>query len=201
MTLYVMDGSVHPCGVFSCESVTVDQARELLSNGFKSAVRRQEIADLMSRVLGVPITVNSARVDLNKGDSALVFSPLMDVPRDRVLTDQEVSEFPYQLWLIWKLDDVVDITEEGKQLAVEHAEWTSGFFRWVYEQAFIHGFKHGYEYGRNKLDSEGVTCKKPDWINTIPSALSSVDSSEGNTWICNKVYWPNTTECLSLECR
>jgi len=31
------------------------------------------------------------------------------------------------------------------ELAVEHSEWTSEFFKWVYVQAFIHGYKHGKE--------------------------------------------------------
>jgi len=33
----------------------------------------------------------------------------------------------------------------AKQLADEHAEWTGEFFKWVFRQAFIHGYKHGQE--------------------------------------------------------
>ena len=32
-----------------------------------------------------------------------------------------------------------------EQLAEEHAEWTSQFLKWIYKQAFIHGYKHGKE--------------------------------------------------------
>lgn len=32
-----------------------------------------------------------------------------------------------------------------QELAKAHSKWCSGFFEWVYEQAFIHGYKHGKE--------------------------------------------------------
>ncbi len=31
------------------------------------------------------------------------------------------------------------------ELATDHAEWCEEFFKWVYIQAFIHGYKHGKE--------------------------------------------------------
>ena len=33
------------------------------------------------------------------------------------------------------------------QLANEHGKWAADFFQWVYEQAFMHGYKHGYDDG------------------------------------------------------
>jgi len=32
-----------------------------------------------------------------------------------------------------------------EQLAEEHSEWTAQFLKWIYKQAFIHGYKHGKE--------------------------------------------------------
>jgi len=32
-----------------------------------------------------------------------------------------------------------------EQRAEEHAKWTSQFFKWVYREAFIHGYKHGFK--------------------------------------------------------
>ena len=37
-----------------------------------------------------------------------------------------------------------------EELAEQHAEWTSQFFKWIYKQAFIHGYKHGKEAQRGK---------------------------------------------------
>ena len=37
------------------------------------------------------------------------------------------------------------IMENLEKVAEDHAEWASGFFKWVYKQAFIHGYKHGRE--------------------------------------------------------
>ena len=34
---------------------------------------------------------------------------------------------------------------EEEKLAEEHAKWCIDFFKWVYVQAFVHGFGHGKE--------------------------------------------------------
>ena len=34
------------------------------------------------------------------------------------------------------------MTDETK-MAIEHADWSADFFKWVYIQAFLHGYKHG----------------------------------------------------------
>lgn len=42
--------------------------------------------------------------------------------------------------------------------ASEHADWATAFFRWVYFQAFKHGYKHGYEDAlkqKEELDNAG----------------------------------------------
>ena len=33
----------------------------------------------------------------------------------------------------------------GEELAEAHAEWFGEAVKWVYNQAFIHGYKHGQE--------------------------------------------------------
>ena len=38
-----------------------------------------------------------------------------------------------------------DLSKSVSELAEEHAEWTSKLFRWIYKEAFIHGYKHGKE--------------------------------------------------------
>lgn len=38
-----------------------------------------------------------------------------------------------------------------KSLVNEHSEWTSSFFKWVYKEAFIHGYKHGYDDAMKEL--------------------------------------------------
>lgn len=30
-------------------------------------------------------------------------------------------------------------------MAEQHAEWIAGYTKYIYKQAFIHGFKHGKE--------------------------------------------------------
>lgn len=37
------------------------------------------------------------------------------------------------------------MTEDVQKLATDHADWTAEFFKWVYIEAFKHGYKHGLQ--------------------------------------------------------
>lgn len=43
---------------------------------------------------------------------------------------------------------------EVERIAKEHADWASEFFKWVYIQAFVHGYKHGKESEKKRGGGE-----------------------------------------------
>ena len=52
--------------------ISVEEARELLSGGFVSAVGHAGTAELLSDLLGVNVPVNRMEVQMQPGDRALV---------------------------------------------------------------------------------------------------------------------------------
>jgi len=44
---------------------------------------------------------------------------------------------------------------EEEKMAEEHAEWAAQFFKWVYKQAFLHGWKHSKE-----VKGGNIKCQK-----------------------------------------
>ena len=64
------------------ELTTVEHARELLSNGFISAIGHDSTALIVSKLLGMPVTTNRLNVELGFGDYAVVaqyHGPRLDV--------------------------------------------------------------------------------------------------------------------------
>ena len=54
------------------ELTTVDRARELLSDGFSSAIGHESTAAIVSGMLGMPVATNRVTVELKAGDTAVV---------------------------------------------------------------------------------------------------------------------------------
>ena len=65
-------------------------------------------------------------------------------------------------------------------LADAHAEWFAEAMRWVYRQAFIHGYKHGKDENKESLSEK------------------SIGSSGGRCKSCGVIYLPGADpdECF-----
>jgi hypothetical protein len=80
--------------------LSVAQAREVLKNGFISAVGHQGAAEFLTSLLGIPITVQRIAVEMQPGDQALILRLKERLPETRVLTAEEMSAIPYELGLL-----------------------------------------------------------------------------------------------------
>jgi len=76
-------------------TVGVQEAKQLLSNGFISAVGHQSTAEIMSVVLGIPVPYNRAQVFLEPGDEAVCFILKARPPEGRVLSREELESIGY----------------------------------------------------------------------------------------------------------
>jgi hypothetical protein len=83
--------------------VGVDTARELLADGFTSAIGHQATADLLGALLGRPIPVNRVRIEMHPGDRALVVRVLARMPQGKLLTVDEMKDTPYELGILTRL--------------------------------------------------------------------------------------------------
>lgn len=78
--------------------ITVDEARELLRGGFVSAVGHQGTAELLSRILNIPIPTQRISVYFEPGDIGVHFFLKERLPEGQVLQNDEVSKLQY--WLV-----------------------------------------------------------------------------------------------------
>jgi hypothetical protein len=83
--------------------LTIAQARDLLRDGFVSAIGHQASATLLSQLLAIDIPVNRISVTLKTGDQALILRLLERLPEGTVLTEYEMKNTAFELALLTKL--------------------------------------------------------------------------------------------------
>ncbi|MEM4004559.1 MAG: DUF1874 domain-containing protein [Desulfurococcaceae archaeon] len=79
--------------------------RTVEGSEFISIVGHESTAQLMSTLLGVPITVNRAQVQLEPGDVVLVFQILTRLPEGKVLSLEELKQTPHAWYKVY-VDEV-----------------------------------------------------------------------------------------------
>lgn len=81
----------------------VDEARELLAQGFVSAIGHAGSARFLSQLLGIPVEVDRRAISMEPGDRALVLRIKQRLPEGAVLSAEEMAAIPYELSLLERL--------------------------------------------------------------------------------------------------
>ena len=84
--------------------LTLEQAKNTLTDGFISAVGHAATAQFLGQLLGVSIPENRIQINLNKGERALVFRLKMRLEEGRVLQTHELANVPYEIGLLTRLN-------------------------------------------------------------------------------------------------
>ena len=79
--------------------ITVSEAKEILKEGFISAIGHESTANLLTRLLGIEVPVNRVQVFLGPCDKAVSFVLKVRLPEGKVLTDEEIAQVPFYLML------------------------------------------------------------------------------------------------------
>ncbi|MGC8501156.1 MAG: STIV orfB116 family protein [Leptospirillia bacterium] len=105
MALYLLNSPVlTDFGLWSyCGPLTVEEARVLVEEGFRSAIGHASTAVLLSRILGTAVSVDRTPVTLLPGDRALVFHVERRVAEGRILTEAELLRLGYRLGVLERL--------------------------------------------------------------------------------------------------
>ena len=90
-------------GDYSFRKISLPEVKELLSQGFVSAIGHEGTANLMSQLTGMTIPVNRVAIKMQPGDKAVVFRVLTRLPEGKVLTQEELSQIPYEFGLLQRL--------------------------------------------------------------------------------------------------
>jgi len=71
--------------------VSLDEVKSVLSNGFVSAVGHPSTASVLSRILGMEVPANRISIQLQPGDTLVVFQlALSRLPLGKELTEEEI---------------------------------------------------------------------------------------------------------------
>jgi hypothetical protein len=71
--------------------VSLDEVKSLLSSGFMSAIGHPSTASALSRILGIEVPTNRVSIQLQPGDTLVVFQlALGRLPIGKELTEEEI---------------------------------------------------------------------------------------------------------------
>jgi len=79
------------------KKVNINGAKELLKNGFISAVGHEATAKLLTELLGIEIPFNRIQVKMTHFDRALHFALKQRIPEGKILTLDELKQVGYYL--------------------------------------------------------------------------------------------------------
>jgi len=110
------------------KSISLDEIREVLGQGFVSAVGHEPTAKLFSALLGVEIPCNRVQIKLAIDDFLIVGQVMQRLPEGKVLTQEEIAQVP----IAWAK-------------VIVHHGWASG---WAYDkgisyQVWLYGLPPG----------------------------------------------------------
>ena len=87
-------------GRYGFRKSDISEVKELLLQGFTSAVGHEATASLMSELTGINIPVNRVAIKMQPGDIAVVFRLLTRLPEGKVLSLDEIAKIPYELGIL-----------------------------------------------------------------------------------------------------
>jgi len=88
-------------------SLTLEEVKDLLKEGYVSAVGHQATAEVLTLLTGTPIPVNRIAVSLSLGDRLIVFQLRVRLEEGRILTAEEVQAMHEQGLTSFYLVEVV----------------------------------------------------------------------------------------------
>ena len=90
-------------GSFNYESLTLEESKALVSEGFESAVGHQSACDILSSLLGKEVKMNRVQYSQNVGDVALVFKLKGKAEEGKILTVAEIEAIGYEFGKLTRL--------------------------------------------------------------------------------------------------
>jgi len=107
MVVYLLNSLVMPCSAdyfaMECEKITLEEAKEILSNGFYSAVGHVETAKALTKLLGMAVPAQRRIVDMDVGELAVATQFLERIPEGKILTEGEVMDMYRRGKIVFRL--------------------------------------------------------------------------------------------------
>jgi len=92
-------------GKYNFYPITIDKAKEILSkNNFISAIGHETTAQFLSQLLECNISFNRIKIEMQKGDIAIVFQLKERLPEGKILTEKELQNIKYNIAILEKIE-------------------------------------------------------------------------------------------------
>jgi len=79
--------------------VGLEDVKDILKDGFTSAVGHESTAQVITTQLGVQVSVNRTSIKMVPGDVLIVFQLLARLPEGKILSEDELRQIPAK-WYI-----------------------------------------------------------------------------------------------------
>ena len=89
-------------GLFEYEPISLKRAREIVQDGFLSAIGHESTARVISTLLEIDCPVNRIQYQQEPGESALVFKLRGRPEEGKVLSAGEIEEIGYEWGLLFR---------------------------------------------------------------------------------------------------
>jgi len=90
-------------GVYEYRPLTTAEAKQMLAEGFQSAIGHESTAAFLSDLLGLPISKMRGEFRQRPGERAVVFQLNDRPPEGRVLDREEIERIGYKFGLLRRL--------------------------------------------------------------------------------------------------
>ena len=104
MTVYISNAfslsMLTPPTTIKVVEASVEDVKNILNQGFVSAIGHEATAKIITTQLGVNVPVNRVSISLKRGDTLLVYQLLKRLEEGKVLTEQEMMEVPAKWYIV-----------------------------------------------------------------------------------------------------
>jgi len=78
----------------------LENIKQMIQNGFESAIGHESTAKLLSQLLNVNVLVNRREIKLKHGDKLIVFQLMQRLQEGKILNEQELQQIPFRFLIV-----------------------------------------------------------------------------------------------------
>jgi len=86
--------------VVHIKEISKEEVKEIIKNGFFSAIGHESTSLLLSEILETKVELNRSAIQLKAGDILIVFQLLKRLPEGKILTKEEISQIPFKFYIL-----------------------------------------------------------------------------------------------------
>ena len=104
MTVYISNAfslsMITPPTTLTVVEASAEDVKNILNQGFVSAIGHEATAKIITTQLGVNVPVNRVSISLKRGDTLLVYQLLKRLEEGKVLSEQEMMQVPAKWYVV-----------------------------------------------------------------------------------------------------